>query len=121
MCSRLVLLRMKHLKKTRKFGRIRKVRAGFLKGLAASFFMEGKIATTEARAKELRPYVERFLTRARGGALADRDSVQKGREKVMALVARVFGIEPLGDAWLHVACCHLAGRSCFVDPSAPHP
>lgn len=51
---------------------MRKVRAGFLKGLAASFFMKGRIATTEARAKELRPYVERFLTRGRGGALADR-------------------------------------------------
>ncbi len=63
---------MRHLKKARKFGRVRKVRAGFLKGLAASFFMKGKIATTEARAKELRPYVERFLTRGRGGALADR-------------------------------------------------
>ncbi|MDP3772403.1 MAG: 50S ribosomal protein L17 [bacterium] len=87
---------MRHLKKARKFGRVRKVRAGFLKGLAASFFMKGRIATTEARAKELRPYVERFLTRGQGGALADRRLLREAfsdevTKKIIADAAVISG------------------------------
>ena len=43
-----------------------------MKSLAASFFIRGNIQTTEAKAKELRPYAEKFVTRAKNPTLADR-------------------------------------------------
>ena len=56
---------MRHLRKGRKFGRERNQRRALMKSMASSFFMLGRIKTTEAKAKELRPYVEKFLTRAK--------------------------------------------------------
>lgn len=52
---------MRHLVKGRKFGRKRGPRRAFLKTLAANFIRKEKILTTEARARELRPLVERFV------------------------------------------------------------
>ncbi len=43
-----------------------------MKGLAGSFFMEGRIRTTEAKAKELRPFVEKYITRGKNPTLASR-------------------------------------------------
>ena len=56
---------MKHFKKHRKFGRERDQRRALMKSLASSFFIMGKIKTTEAKAKELRPYVEKFITKTK--------------------------------------------------------
>lgn len=61
---------MRHKRKGRKFGRKRDQRRALMKSLASSFFMLGRIKTTEAKAKELRPYVEKFLTRAKNPTLA---------------------------------------------------
>jgi large subunit ribosomal protein L17 len=63
---------MKHLKTGRKFGRVRKVRKALIKSLVVGFAQKGKIKTTEAKAKELRPLVEKIITRAMKGGLADR-------------------------------------------------
>jgi len=41
-----------------------------MKSLASSFFMLGRIRTTEAKVKELRPYVEKFLTLAKNRNVA---------------------------------------------------
>lgn len=59
---------MRHLKKGRKFGRVRKQRKALLKSLSAGLIEHGKIKTTLPKAKELRPHIERLLTYAKKGA-----------------------------------------------------
>lgn len=63
---------MRHLKKGRKFGRETDQRRALMKGLATSFFMYGRIKTTEAKAKSLRPYAEKLITRAKKPTLANK-------------------------------------------------
>ena len=43
-----------------------------LSGLASSLIRDGKIRTTEARAKAVRPVVERLITKAKKGDVASR-------------------------------------------------
>ena len=56
---------MRHHNTNRKFGRVKKVRAALIFGLTRSLILHGKIKTTEAKAKELRPIVEGLVTKAR--------------------------------------------------------
>ncbi|HQV64639.1 MAG TPA: 50S ribosomal protein L17 [Candidatus Paceibacterota bacterium] len=58
---------MRHHNHNRKFGRKSNVRKAFMRSLARALVMEGRIMTTEPRAKELRPYVEKMITRAKTG------------------------------------------------------
>ena len=46
-----------------------------LANLAAHLFEAGGIVTTEAKAKALRPYAERLITKARRGTIHDRRQV----------------------------------------------
>lgn len=52
-------------RKGRKFGRKVGRRRSFLKGLMHNLIMEEKIKTTEARAKEIKPRVEKLVTVAK--------------------------------------------------------
>lgn len=63
---------MLHHNKTRKFGRERKVRVGFMRSLARALILNEKIITTEARAKSLRPYVEKLVTHSKTDSVAKR-------------------------------------------------
>ncbi|HBC4101666.1 TPA: 50S ribosomal protein L17 [Corynebacterium striatum] len=51
--------------------------AHLLSNLAASLFEHGAIKTTDAKAKMLRPYAEKIITKAKSGTLADRRAVLK--------------------------------------------
>ncbi|MBW0114029.1 50S ribosomal protein L17 [Pseudonocardia abyssalis] len=48
-----------------------------LANLATSLFEHGKITTTEAKARKLRPYAERLITKAKVGDLHNRREIQK--------------------------------------------
>jgi len=63
---------MKKLKKGRKFSRERDQRKALLKSLAAALILKEKIKTTEAKAKELRSFVEKHINRSKKSDLATR-------------------------------------------------
>ena len=48
-----------------------------LANLATALFEHGRITTTEAKAKRLRPYAEKLITHAKAGQLANRRQVMK--------------------------------------------
>ena len=62
----------RHGYKGRKFGRERDQRRALRRGLMIALFEHGKIETTEAKAKEIRRYAEKLITRARKGGLTNR-------------------------------------------------
>lgn len=63
---------MKHQSKGRKLGRKKDQRRALIKSLLNSLAKYGKIETTEAKAKELRPKIEKLVTRAKTNTLANR-------------------------------------------------
>ncbi len=63
---------MRHHNVIRKFGRVRKVRNGLMKSLALALVVNGKIKTTDAKARELRPMIEKMVTQGRTGTVASR-------------------------------------------------
>ncbi len=56
---------MRHSNANRKFGREKGQRKALMKSLAHNMILKGKIQTTEAKAKELRPFVEKLVTMSR--------------------------------------------------------
>lgn len=63
---------MKHLRKHRKFGRPADFRKAFLWNLISDLILKERIRTTEARAKEIKPMIEKAITRAKVDNLANR-------------------------------------------------
>ena len=63
---------MRHHNANRKFGRPANQRRALLRSLAEGLIEHGRITTTEAKAKELRPYIEKLVTNARVGTVASR-------------------------------------------------
>ncbi len=59
-------------KKGRKLSRKRDQRKALLKALLSSLFLNEKIKTTEAKAKEISSFAEKFITRSKSGDLAAR-------------------------------------------------
>lgn len=65
----------RHGYKGRKFGREKDQRRALLKGLADSLIIHESIETTLPKAKELRPYAEKLITKAKKGGLHNRRQV----------------------------------------------
>jgi len=66
---------MLHHKKGRKLGRVSKQRKALLKSLSYALVKEGKIKTTEAKAKELRPFIEKLITKGKKGDLTTKRAI----------------------------------------------
>lgn len=56
---------MKHHKKGKTFGRVRKVRVALMRDLMRALIEKEKITTTEAKAKAIRPKIEKVITRGK--------------------------------------------------------
>jgi large subunit ribosomal protein L17 len=63
---------MLHHNKIKKLGRDKDERLALMRGLAESLIVRGKIKTTEAKAKSLRPFIERLITTAKTDNLSNR-------------------------------------------------
>jgi large subunit ribosomal protein L17 len=76
---------MRHRKSGRKLGRNSAQRKGLYSNLAGALIEHGRIKTTEAKAKEVRPIVEEMITLGkRGDVAAHRHAVAFLRSKEVA-------------------------------------
>jgi large subunit ribosomal protein L17 len=93
---------VRHRAKGRQLSRTASHRRALLNNMATSLFDHGKVVTTEAKAKELRPFAEKLITLARRGDLHARRLVGrriKDRETLGRLFAEIgprFAARPGG-------------------------
>src|SRR5688572_3571070 len=80
----------RHGYKGRKFGRETDQRRALIKGLAAQLIEHEAITTTLPKAKELVPYVEKLITKAKKGDLHN-------RRQIISKVAHVSAAHKLVD------------------------
>jgi len=80
---------MRHRAKGRQLSRTSTHKRAMLNNMASSLFEHGRIITTEAKAKELRPFAEKLITLARRGDLHARRLVER-RIKSRETLARLF-------------------------------
>src|SRR3989338_4402004 len=84
---------MRHSNRIKKFGRKKNQRGALMRSLAQSLIRDGKIRTTEAKAKALRPFVERVITHARTGTPASRRLIKSrlGNDMNLAKLYKEIG------------------------------
>lgn len=80
---------MRHRAKGRQLSRTASHKKALMNNMAASLFQHGGIVTTQAKAKELRPFAERLITLARRGDLHARRQVER-KIKDRAVTSRLF-------------------------------
>lgn len=68
---------MRHQLKGRQLGRTVAHKRAMLRNMATSLFKHEQVVTTQAKAKELRPFAERLITLARRGDLHARRQVER--------------------------------------------
>jgi len=84
----------RHGYKGRKFGRERDQREALIKGLASSLVQYESIETTLPKAKEVVPYVEKLITKAKKGDLHNRRQVVNGLDTIALAHKLVDDIAP---------------------------
>lgn len=78
----------------RKFGRERDQRSALIKGLADSLIKYESIETTVEKAKEIVPYVERLITKAKKGDLHNRRQIISALQTIESAHKLVDDIAP---------------------------
>ena len=76
--------------KYRKLGRETRIRRSILAGLTKDGIMNGSVVTTEARAKEVRKFVERMITYAKDGSLVARRKALAFLHNDKKVVSKLF-------------------------------
>lgn len=84
----------RHGYKGRKFGRERDQREALIQSLAESLILKESIETTLEKAKDLRPYVEKLVTKAIKGDLHNRRQIIKSLQTLEAAHKLVDFIAP---------------------------
>ena len=82
---------MRHRVGHRKLQRTSSHRTALFRNMAAALIKHEQITTTTAKAKELRPYVEKLVTLAKKGGLSNRRLAQ-GRLMDDAQLAKLFDV-----------------------------
>ena len=83
---------MRHQKSGRKLGANASHRQAILRNLAAQIIEHGRVKTTETKAKEVRPVVDKFITLAKRGDVSARRQVLSevnNRELVYKLFSEI--------------------------------
>lgn len=82
---------MRHHNANRKFGLEADKRKALLRSLAQSLIIREKIKTTDAKARELRPFVEKLITRSKTATLANKRHlmIQVGQEGAKKLTEKI--------------------------------
>lgn len=81
---------MRHHKKGRAFNRPSNQRTALVRSLARSLILHERIATTEAKAKELRPFIEKVISHGRVDSVANRRLVASRLGNDDEAVTKVF-------------------------------
>jgi len=87
---------MRHRKKGKILDRKTAARGMLLRNLASSLLIYEKVKTTQAKAKALRPFVEKLITVARGGNLEARRKLIQALPQKMAIKK---AMEVLGERY----------------------
>jgi large subunit ribosomal protein L17 len=82
---------MRHHKKGRTLGRTKRGREALLRSLARSLVLKEGIVTTVAKAKELRPFVERILTASKNDTVASRRLVASRMGSETLILKKLYG------------------------------
>jgi large subunit ribosomal protein L17 len=82
---------MRHLKKGKKFNRLRGPRISFIRNLANDVIRAESVETTEVRAKAIKPVVEKLVTIAKQQTLASRRLIIS-RVHVPAIEKKLFEV-----------------------------
>lgn len=81
---------MRHSVKGRAFNRPSNQRAALIRSLARSLILHEGISTTEAKAKELRPFVEKLISAGRADTVANRRLVASRIGNDDEVVKKIF-------------------------------